>query len=149
MCSGYSGTWVISATKCKGMATRGQSTGRQQEENIIEVALEKVLSKVECGTVLNTRSREAIISLNQSIKGQKRKIEDGVFKDDNRLLFKDVIGNSEAKKALFENVVVPIRLQDKVKKSSLVVIRKLGKNSVLLHGPPGTGKTTLVQAAAT
>jgi SpoVK/Ycf46/Vps4 family AAA+-type ATPase len=40
-------------------------------------------------------------------------------------------------------------LKDKVKGGQhLVGVRKVGKNSVLLHGPPGNGKSSLVQAAA-
>lgn len=66
-----------------------------------------------------------------------------------KLMFEGVIGNNEAKKALFENVVVPIRLKDKLKEGKLLVgVRKVGKNSILLHGPPGNGKSSLVQAAA-
>ena len=64
-------------------------------------------------------------------------------------MFEGVIGNNEAKKAQFENVVVPIRLKDKLKEGKLLVgVRKVGKNSILLHGPPGNGKSSLVQAAA-
>jgi SpoVK/Ycf46/Vps4 family AAA+-type ATPase len=66
------------------------------------------------------------------------------------LTFDDIVGNSAAKQALFENVIVPLRLREKLKQSPALAagVRPVGQNCILLHGPPGTGKTTLVQAAA-
>lgn len=84
--------------------------------------------------------------------------------------FKDVVGNDEAKQALFENVILPLTISDvaKVKifsgkvfkisiachfihNSSCVCLTKgirAGSGNVMLYGPAGTGKTIMCQAAA-
>eukprot|EP00606_Chrysophyceae_sp_TOSAG23-5_P000785 GSChrysophyteH2.ASY1.ANO1.528.1 assembled CDS len=60
--------------------------------------------------------------------------------------FNDVVGCTEAKQALHESVVLPLTLPDATRRQFYSGLR--GSGSVLLHGPPGTGKTMLVKAAA-
>jgi SpoVK/Ycf46/Vps4 family AAA+-type ATPase len=86
--------------------------------------------------------------------------------------FKEVIGNFEAKQALYENVILPLTISDvaKVKifsgktspffsashriifQSALFFTRmagiRAGSGNVMLYGPAGTGKTIMCQAAA-
>ena len=62
-----------------------------------------------------------------------------------RVSFKDIIGNTLVKQALFEHCVLPM------KHGSLHHLLQGIRHSVgniLLHGPPGTGKTLLAQAVA-
>ena len=53
-----------------------------------------------------------------------------------RILFENIIGNQDAKQALYENVVLPLSFSPALKKVVFAGIRK-GAGNVLLHGPPG------------
>jgi ATP-dependent 26S proteasome regulatory subunit len=55
--------------------------------------------------------------------------------------FDDVVGNSAAKQALYENVVLPLTLGEDIKARLFSGIRA-GTGNVILYGPPGTGKRT-------
>ncbi|CAM9242807.1 unnamed protein product, partial [Laminaria digitata] len=66
---------------------------------------------------------------------------------DDSLTFDSIVGNATAKRALFEHVVLPLKLSEEARNSLFAGIRSSG-NNVLLHGPPGTGKTTIAQAAS-
>lgn len=70
-----------------------------------------------------------------------------VYSEHSKILFEDVIGQEMAKIALMENVIFPLTL---CKAESEKIFRgiRAGAGNVLLHGPPGTGKTCLAQAAA-
>lgn len=63
--------------------------------------------------------------------------------DDLSLTWQDVIGQDDAKRALYECCILPILLPSTV----FVGLRQLCM-TVLLYGPPGTGKTTLVRVVA-
>jgi ATP-dependent 26S proteasome regulatory subunit len=52
--------------------------------------------------------------------------------------FDDIIGNVEAKRALFESIVLRFSLNPKLKRTLFVGPRKLS-NNILLYGPPGCG----------
>ncbi len=60
-----------------------------------------------------------------------------------KVMLDDVIGLEEAKKALHEAVEVPILHPSLLKKYDIGNIK-----GILLFGPPGTGKTMLIQAVA-
>ena len=63
------------------------------------------------------------------------------------LRFRDVVGADAAKRALFENVCLPLRLPPRIRAAVFAGVRA-GAGATLLHGPPGTGKTRLARAAA-
>ena len=61
--------------------------------------------------------------------------------------FQDIVGCVHAKKALFENIILPLRMSTRVRETFYTGIRSESTN-ILLFGPPGTGKTLLAQACA-
>eukprot|EP01038_Epipyxis_sp_PR26KG_P009058 gene9058-12218_t len=61
--------------------------------------------------------------------------------------FASIIGHDNAKQALYENVILPLTI-DKQRKLELFKGIRANIGNVLLHGPPGTGKTMLAQAVA-
>jgi transcriptional regulator with AAA-type ATPase domain len=56
--------------------------------------------------------------------------------------FASIIGSTDAKQALYENVVLPLSITESARRQIFRGIRSGGGN-VLLFGPPGTGKQPL------
>lgn len=63
------------------------------------------------------------------------------------MLFENIIGCNQAKRSLHENVILPLTMANELRASVFAGIRG-GTGNVLLYGPPGMGKTILVDAAA-
>lgn len=77
------------------------------------------------------------------MKYERRTHQELREEESEKIKLDDVVGLDDAKKALYEAVVVPILHPELVKKYDVGSI-----NGVLLFGPPGTGKTTLIRAVA-
>ena len=62
------------------------------------------------------------------------------------VLFSDIVASDSCKEQLFEHVVLPLTLPTDLKRKYYQGVRSTG--NVLLYGPPGCGKTLLVNACA-
>ena len=71
-----------------------------------------------------------------------QKIESEIISKNHGIKFSDIIGMKDIKQALYENIVVPI-----IRPDFFTGIRK-PQRSILLFGPPGTGKTMIAKAIA-
>lgn len=104
----------------------------------------------EHGDVLNTCSEalNAVMSLilknNASTYDpvQLSTISSSLVSELTPLTFASIIGSTDAKQSLYENVVLPLSISESARKQIFRGIRSGGGN-VLLFGPPGTGKHTL------
>ena len=74
---------------------------------------------------------------------ERRMHPESVVEDVKRVTLEDVVGLEEAKKALHEAVEIPILHPELLKKYDIGNIK-----GILIFGPPGTGKTMLMQAVA-
>lgn len=89
---------------------------------------------------------------NNSVSSSIDKVETSI--DDNcdafsfnRVTFDDIIGCDDAKQSIFENIILPFRMPREKQIQIYSGIRQQQAN-ILLYGPPGVGKTILVEAAA-
>ena len=64
-----------------------------------------------------------------------------------QVYFDQIIGCDEAKQSLYENVILPFTVSAETKAKLFTGITR-GSSNIILHGPPGTGKTMLVEATA-
>ncbi|XP_058818669.1 vacuolar protein sorting-associated protein 4-like isoform X2 [Topomyia yanbarensis] len=71
------------------------------------------------------------------------KLEGTIFVENPRIQWSDVVGLEEAKKALRESVILPIKNQN------LFEEKRIPSKNILLFGLPGTGKSYLAKAVAT
>ncbi len=74
---------------------------------------------------------------------ERRTHPESQIEEGKRITLDDVIGLEDAKKALHEAVEIPIMHPELLKKYDIGNIK-----GILLFGPPGTGKTMLIQAIA-
>ena len=76
--------------------------------------------------------------VHSNINISKRSLDESITKHSNnqKILFENIMGNRDAKQALYENVVLPLSFSAALKRVVFAGIRK-GAGNVLLYGPPG------------
>ncbi|MDP2910624.1 MAG: AAA family ATPase [bacterium] len=127
------------AKKGRAIADFGSAMLFTTAENIVDFGIRNVRRTYTGIFSLKRKSSKTVdLSKNKSI------IFSPVSKDRlEKVFFKDVIGLEDAKDQLRERLILPLEHQEKAK------ILKIAKGGgVLLHGPHGNGKTTLVKALA-
>ena len=87
-----------------------------------------------------TSSSSSSVKSNEKVETLKADFDDLVMKEKPRVSWNEVIGLEDAKRAIRESIVYPTKRAD---------LFPLGwPRGILLHGPPGCGKTLLAAAAA-
>lgn len=85
-------------------------------------------------------SSSSSVKSNEKVETLKADFDDLVMKEKPRVSWNEVIGLEDAKRAIRESIVYPTKRAD---------LFPLGwPRGILLHGPPGCGKTLLAAAAA-
>lgn len=137
-------TQIVEFPPATGPITRVVSV---VDEKYVEVAVgpEKLLVLYPPGFALHVDDRVILDFTGKVVvKNLGRGDKSKVFADDTGVSWADVGGLDEAKKLLIEAIEEPVSHKELYAKYGRKPTR-----GILLHGPPGTGKTMLGKAAAT
>eukprot|EP00048_Salpingoeca_helianthica_P001129 m.46894 g.46894 ORF g.46894 m.46894 type:complete len:516 (-) comp11197_c1_seq1:65-1612(-) len=121
---------------------RSVSVSPRPRKSLCDLA--RMPQHVGAGSVYNSKERAA--SENAQLQEQERRtqaIEETIYRQPSRrVTFDDIAGHATAKSLLKEAVVLPFVYPH------LFTNGRQPWRCILLHGPPGTGKTRLAQAVA-
>jgi SpoVK/Ycf46/Vps4 family AAA+-type ATPase len=120
------------------------SHGLEDEERPSSSSSSEMMSRPETSSGNGNGSGKATSSSgksgNNNVETLKADFEDLVMKDKPKVSWDEVIGLDDAKRAIRESIVYPMKRPD---------LFPLGwPRGILLYGPPGCGKTLLAAAAA-
>ncbi|CAF4927583.1 unnamed protein product [Rotaria sp. Silwood1] len=141
--------WLMQAIKYGGMNAQLKQTIRPKIASYIKRAeeIDLILKKKQvadgCNDHGNARNNKNNSDSSDSDYKQLKQKFEGAIVADPKVTFNDVIGLEQAKEALKEAVIWPVKLKKFFRG------KRKPWTGILLYGPPGTGKSYLAKAIAT